>query len=151
VSECSLAVAIHDRGFVDAPLDAVYGIVRVPDRYGDWWPRVTNRPGGEGIPHLVLAGFGKLEVVVERDRPPDSFVLGIRNDRAEGTLEWFLQPMTGGTLVNVLLGLRSARGWNRRRELAYRSAVRDALVALKRSLEGDPTREAPGEARGGAG
>jgi hypothetical protein len=133
------AVAIHDRGFVRAPVEEVYGVVAVPARYEEWWPRVTSRSAGGGGVQLILAGFGKVAATMERDRAPDSFVLVLSNDRTRGALEWFLEPLPHGTLVNVLLRLERAERWNRRRELAYRSAVRDAVVALTRALEAPTT------------
>jgi hypothetical protein len=117
----------------------VYEVLAGPASYENWWPRMTCRMTGERGLEVILAGFGKLGVRVVRARHPDSLVLALADDRTEATLEWLLQPFREGSIVNVLLGLQRARGLNRRRELAYRSAVREGLVALKQRLEARPT------------
>ncbi len=139
-SQPDLAVAIHDRGYVHAPPRDVFEVVARLSEYPGWWARVTVRPASAETAQIILAGLGKVDVSIRIERPPESLILDVRSARVAGTFEWFLQPHgEAGTIANVLLGLSFAPGWGRRRELAYRTAVRRGLVGLKDLLEARPT------------
>ena len=141
---------IHDRGFVRGSPDAVFRMVSTPAHYGRWWPRVASRPVADGGAELVLAGFGRLRASVRDLRPRVGLFLDLAGPRARATLEWYLEPFKAGTVANALLVLDDVPGWGRRREAAYRSAIRAGLVALSEGLDAPawPGRQAvPGDAR----
>ena len=143
------AVVIHDRGWIPAPPGDVYGVVHSVETYSSWWPSVSAEPPTPGE-HLLLTipGLGALRTAVQGDRPGLGLIIQLRGD-VEGVLEWFLEPFKEGAIANVLLRLAERpRRW-KRRELTYRSAVRDGLVALRRMFEDRATARERREARSG--
>lgn len=133
-SSAGFAVTVHDRGFVPSAPQPLLDIVAAPDRYDAWWPHVRRIGDPSGAPVLLFPGLGRVHVAIsfERVSVDPGVVLHLDGPAASGHLEWWLQPTGGGTIANVLLGLTRAARWGRRTERAYRSAVRDGLVSLRR-------------------
>jgi hypothetical protein len=83
-----------------------------------------------------MDGLPPVTVVVEGRRQDVGLLLRLEG-RVRGTLEWYLEPLEDGTMVNSILDLevpgrlrRAGRGMHR-----ARSSVRRGMVALKELLE----------------
>ena len=119
----------HDQGFVAADPAQVYEVLADPRSYPAWWPGATATPEGVSLP------------LRRRPRParPDRLRdhVGLHLVSEDQTLEWYLEPFDDGTIVNVFLELAGSAPGSRapRRLLRMRSAVRQALVGLKRLFE----------------
>lgn len=123
--------SVHDRGFVRAAPEAVLACLSKPERYGEWWPRVTSRADPL---QLILAGLGKVNVEPLDVDDPRSLLWRFSNDRFDARFGFHAEAFKDGTIVHALLAIDGGK-WGRRRELAYRTAIRNGLVALKRMLE----------------
>ncbi len=145
------AVTVHDRGWVPASPDQVHRVLASVATYPSWW-RAIRMQEDISERHLALSvsALGDVSVSVEGDRPGVGLILQVSGD-VHGVLEWFLEPFKEGTVVNVFLRLAERpRRW-RRRERAYRAAVRDGLVSLRTVFEDRATargrRGAPADGR----
>jgi hypothetical protein len=126
-----MRVAEIDRGFVRAPADRVFELVREPARYPQWWPRVrTARDGALRFPELGA-------VRAEPDRIEDGveLIVTVEGRGIRGHLQWYLEPFKDGTIVYGITDVETARPWSARRVLRHRASVHRALVALKDRLE----------------
>ncbi|HEX8099980.1 MAG TPA: hypothetical protein VF660_07240 [Actinomycetota bacterium] len=130
-------VSIHDRGWIGASPSDVYRTVASIETYGSWWRTVTVETADSQL-RLALPGVGRVNVRTGGERPNVGIVLQFSGD-ATGVLEWYFEPFREGSVANVFLRLaQRPRRWNRG-ELAYRSAVRDGLLALRTLFEGRAT------------
>lgn len=121
----------HDQGFVAAPPGAVYRSVADTGSYGSWWGEAGA--GADGKLRLRLEPRRVTEASAERHR--DGIGLFLRLGAPyEGTLEWYLEPLEDGTMVNVFLDVNLSRNAARRLR-RVRASIRRALVGLKRELE----------------
>ena len=111
-----------------API-GVFEVLRDPSGYPTWWPGAR---GGDGT--LVLPGLGGVRVAAEGIRVGVGLTVRLDGDRAEGHLEWYLEPFREGTVVNSITNLWARRRWSPRRSLRLRASIRDAMVALDRNL-----------------
>lgn len=125
-------MAAHDQGFVPAPPATVYGLLAEPASYPSWWPGTAA--SGDGRVTLPLGGRPQV-TAPEALREGIGLVLRLAGS-APGTLEWYLEPTDGGTMVNCVLDV-NIRGGPRRSSrvlLHMRAAVRRGLVGLRRAL-----------------
>jgi hypothetical protein len=118
----------HDRGFVAAPPERVYGRLADAGSYPSWWP---GTEAAEGSLQLHL-GRRNHRAVAGRHRADVGLFMTLGGDVE---LEWFLERWDDGTIVSCLLDVDA--GWRRadRRLLRMRGTVRQALVGLKEDLE----------------
>jgi hypothetical protein len=123
----------HDQGFVSAPPVAVYRSLADTGSYGLWWSDAMR--GADGDLRLRLEPRRVADAIPERHR--EGIGLFLRLGRPyDGTLEWYLEPLEDGTMVNVLLDVTLSGGRRAERRLRrVRSSIRRALVALKKELE----------------
>ncbi|HEX2089061.1 MAG TPA: hypothetical protein VHI54_03875 [Actinomycetota bacterium] len=139
-------VSVHDRGWVPGPPEDVYRIVESLPTYPSWWSdiRIDERETERHVT-LTLPALGRVKASVAGKRPGVGVIIQMAGD-VDGVLEWFLEPSKEGTVVNGLLRLATRpRRWNRR-ERAYRSAIRNGLVALRTVFEDRATARARREA-----
>ena len=140
-------VVVHDRGWVPAPPKEIYRVAESIPTYPSWWRQIHVEEGESGRHFIVrIPALGEVRASVAGERRAVGLIIQLSGD-VDGVLEWFLEPFKDGTIVSVLLRLSTRpRRWNRR-EQAYRSTVREALVALRRMFEDRATvrarREAP--------
>lgn len=121
----------HDQGFVAAPPQAVYRKVADTESYASWWADALE--GSNGTVRLRLEPRRVAEAGGERYR--DSMGLFLRlGSPYDGTLEWYLEPLEDGTMVNVFLDVNLRRSATRRLR-RVRTSIRRALVGLKKELE----------------
>ena len=142
-------VSIHDRGWVPGSPQDVYRIVESIHTYPSWW-RAISVDEGETERHvtLTLPGLGRVRASAAGKRPGVGVIIQLAGD-VDGVLEWFLEPFKEGTVANVLLRLATRpRRW-KRQERAYRSAVRNGLVAIRTMFEDRASARARREARSG--
>ncbi|HEX2267510.1 MAG TPA: hypothetical protein VHI97_04820, partial [Actinomycetota bacterium] len=127
--------SIHDRGWVPGPPKDVYRIVESIRTYPSWWRgiKVDERETERHVT-LTVPALGQVKASAAGQRPGVGLIIQLAGD-VDGVLEWFLEPFEQGTVANVLLRLATRpRRW-KRRERAYRSAVRDGLVAIRTMFE----------------
>ena len=143
------AVSVHDRGWIPAPPGDIYGIADSIHTYPSWWPSIRAEEGESGrFVLLTVPGLGRIRASVAGQRPDVGLIVQLSGD-VDGVLEWYLEPFKDGTIANILLRLATGpRRWCRR-ELTYRSAVRDGLVALRTLFQDRATARARREARAG--
>ena len=127
-------VAVHDQGYVEAGTPLVYGALADPAGYPRWWPDAR----WEERLALRLGGRAAFRARAERQRTDLGLVLTLHGP-AEGSLEWHLEPLEDGTVVNAILNLdlRGGRRRSERRLLRARAAVHRGLVGLKHALEAE--------------
>jgi uncharacterized protein YndB with AHSA1/START domain len=99
---------------LDAPLEAVWGLVATPSRYPEWWPRVIEVRG-----ERFEAGDEYTQVTQAPDRSRETSFLIERRDelrqirmRCELTgayADWVLTPAQGGTFVELEMGMQPNR------------------------------------------
>ncbi len=142
-------VSVHDRGWIPGPPPDVYRIVESIHTYPSWW-RGIKVDDGDTERHvlLTLPGLGRVKASAAGQRAGVGVIVQLAGD-VDGVLEWFLEPFKEGTVANVFLRLAARpRRW-KRREQAYRSAVRASLVALRTVFEDRATVRARPEAPSG--
>lgn len=103
--------AYRRQAHLEAPLEAVWGLVGSPTRYPEWWPRVVEVRGerfeqGDEYAQVTRNPLGKPEET--------HFLLERREDlrqirmscRATGMYaDWLLTPAMGGTFVELEMGM----------------------------------------------
>jgi uncharacterized protein YndB with AHSA1/START domain len=105
------AMSAHrQQAHLDAPLEAVWGLVGAPKRYPEWWPRVIEVRGER---------FEEGDEYAQVTRKPGhsvntNFLIERRDDLREirmscqltGTYaHWSLTPAQGGTFVELNMGI----------------------------------------------
>jgi Polyketide cyclase / dehydrase and lipid transport len=107
--------AYRQQAHIDAPLDAVWGLVGTPSRYPEWWPRVIEVRGerfeeGDEYAQVTKDPIG--------GRSESNFLLERRIDLREIRMscqltgmyaDWLLTPAQGGTFVDVEMGMQPRR------------------------------------------
>lgn len=125
-------VAAHDQGYVEASTPLVYGALADPASYPRWWPdaRWDERLA------LRLSGRRAFGARAERHRWDVGLVLSLGGP-GEGSLEWHLEPLEEGTIVNAILNLDFTGGRRRSERGLMRARIRihRGLVGLKHALE----------------
>jgi hypothetical protein len=106
--------AHREQAHLDAPLDAVWGLVGEPIRYPEWWPRVIEVRGehfeqGDEYAQVTEVAGRRRETNFLLERRQD--LRGIRMScQLTGTYaEWLLTPAAGGTFVELEMGMEPRR------------------------------------------
>jgi polyketide cyclase/dehydrase/lipid transport protein len=104
----------RQQAHLEAPLETVWGLVGVPSRYPEWWPRVIDVRGErfeEGDQYVQVT-----KDLVGQDET--NFLLERRNDLRDirmscqktGTYaHWLLTEAQGGTFVELQMGIEPKR------------------------------------------
>ena len=139
--------AHREQAHLDAPLEAVWGLVGTPSRYPEWWPRVIEVSGerfeeGDEYAQVTKGPVG--------GRTETSFLLDRRQDLREIRMtckltgmyaDWLLTPAQGGTFVEVEMGMQPRRPSDRLFDRAlgksyFRRWTVDSLEGLRQALGG---------------
>jgi uncharacterized protein YndB with AHSA1/START domain len=101
----------RQQAHLDAPLEAVWGLVATPSRYPEWWPRVIEVQG-----ERFEEGDEYAQVVTGPGGPRESNFLLERRDNLRGIrmscqltgtyADWLLTPAAGGTFVELVMGMQ---------------------------------------------
>ena len=135
----------REQAHLDAPLEAVWGLVGMPSRYPEWWPRVIEVRGtrfeeGDEYAQVMKDPVG--------GRTESSFLLerrhNLRGIRMSCQLtgmyaDWLLTPAQGGTFVEVEMGLQPRRLGDRLFDRAlgrtyFRRWTSQSLEGLRQAL-----------------
>jgi Polyketide cyclase / dehydrase and lipid transport len=139
--------AYRQQAHIDAPLEAVWGLVGTPSRYPEWWPRVIEVRGqrfeeGDEYAQVTKDPVG--------GRTDSNFLLERRQDLREIRMscqltgmyaDWLLTPAAGGTFVEVELGMQPRRLGDRLFDGAlgkiyFRRWTSESLEGLREALLG---------------
>jgi uncharacterized protein YndB with AHSA1/START domain len=121
----------QDQGFVGAPPDVVYRAVADTRSYASWWADAGESSDGR-VP-LRLEPRRVTKAGAEQHRQAIGLFLRLGSPY-DGTVEWYLEPLEDGTMVNVFLDVNLGRSATRRLR-RIRTSIRRALVGLKKELE----------------
>jgi hypothetical protein len=109
-------VSTHrQQAHLDAPLEAVWGLVGTPSRYPEWWPRVVEVRGErfeEGDEYAQVTKDpigGKSESNFLLERRQDLREIRISCQLTGTYADWLLTPAQGGTFVEVEMGMLPRR------------------------------------------
>jgi hypothetical protein len=133
---------------IDAPLEAVWGLVGSPIRYPEWWPRVIEVRGerfdeGDEYAQVTKDPIGRSETNFLLERRDDFREIRL-SCRLTGTYaHWSLTPAQGGTFVEVEMGMQPRRLDHRLFDVAlgrryFRSWSEQSLDALRVAAHSEP-------------
>ena len=107
-------MCIRDRAQLDAPLEAVWGLVGTPNRYPEWWPRVIEVQGerfDEGDQYVQVTkdptGPATTHFLIERKE--DLREIRMSCELTGTYAHWLLTPAQGGTFVELEMGMEPKR------------------------------------------
>lgn len=141
-------VSINDAGFVRAPVDLVCRRIGEVDGWSSWWPGMMIRPLPSGAHHeratvrdarwgisvrLGPASIIRFGLAVARRRPGAGVDFVVDGD-LHGRGEFWVETMSGGTVVHHLMNATTPLRWPVRVQRGYRRSVRRALWGLKDTL-----------------
>ncbi|MBN1529014.1 MAG: SRPBCC family protein [Thermoleophilaceae bacterium] len=126
---------------LDAPLDAVWGLVATPTRFPEWWPRVIEVEGerfeeGDEYAQVTKDPTGSRVrssfLIEQRDEMRQ---IRMKCDLTGAYADWVLTPAQGGTFVELEMGMQPHRLSDRIMDLAigrsyFRRWSRQSLDAL---------------------
>jgi uncharacterized protein YndB with AHSA1/START domain len=138
---------------LDVPVEDVWSLVGVPNRYPEWWPRVVEVQGErfeEGDEYVQVTrkstGNVKSNFLIERARDLQEIRMSCQ---LTGTYaHWSLTPAQGGTFVELEMGMDPRHLGNRLFDLTmgrryFRRWAEQSLDALRnvarRQREGAPS------------
>ena len=145
--------ASHHQAHLDAPLEAVWGLVGTPSRYPEWWPRVIEVRGerfeeGDEYAQVTKELSGTIETNFLLERREDLRGIRMSCQLTGAYADWVLTPAQGGTFVELEMGMQAKSFGNRLLDAAigrsyFRRWSRQSLAALadaaRRGREGAPT------------
>jgi Polyketide cyclase / dehydrase and lipid transport len=99
---------------LDAPLEAVWGLVATPSRYPEWWPRVIEVRGerfeeGDEWAQVTSSPGGKTESAFLLEKRDDMREVRMRCMLTGAYADWVLTPAQGGTFVELQMGMQPTR------------------------------------------
>jgi uncharacterized protein YndB with AHSA1/START domain len=99
---------------IDAPLEAVWGLVGTPRRYPEWWPRVIEVRGqrfeeGDEYAQVTRDPFGTSETNFLLERCQDLREIRMACQLTGMYAHWVLTPAQGGTFVELEMGMQPRR------------------------------------------
>jgi hypothetical protein len=136
--------AHRQQAHLDAPLDAVWGLVGAPDRYPEWWPRVVEVRGErfeEGDEYAQVTRNPTASVhsnfLIERRDEMREIRMSCRLTGAYA--HWFLTSAQGGTFVELEMGMEPKRLGSRLIDMAlgrlyFRSWSEQSLDGLREAV-----------------
>jgi hypothetical protein len=106
--------AYRQHAHIDAPLEAVWGLVGTPRRYPEWWPRVIEVRGerfeeGDEYAQVTKDPFGKSETNFLLERCQDLREIRMACQLTGAYAHWLLTPAQGGTFVELEMGMQPRR------------------------------------------
>jgi uncharacterized protein YndB with AHSA1/START domain len=133
-------IHVDDDGFVRAPVGLVYRRLTDIERWPQWWPgvRVAALDDAQGTERWALqvgSSRSSLSLVVAPHswRHDAGFALAVSGD-LEGSGEFWLQPVAGGTVIHHVLSAQP-RGAALVVMRTYRQALRRGLWGFKDALQ----------------
>src|SRR5215210_738942 len=143
--------AHRQQAHLDAPLEAVWGLVGAPNRYPEWWPRVVEVQGQR---------FEQGDEYAQVTRNPSSnsvhsnFLIERRDEMREIRMScqltgayahWFLTSAQGGTFVQLEMGMEPRGAGSRLFDMTvgrlyFRSWSEQSLDSLREAVS--PERKA---------
>ena len=133
--------AHREQAHLDAPVEAVWGLVGSPERYPDWWPRVVEVRGerfeeGEEFVQVIDAPGGRSESSFLLERMEDLREIRMSCELTGTYAHWSLTPAQGGTFVHLEMGMQPKRLGDRLKDIAmgrayFRDWSRRSLAALE--------------------
>jgi Polyketide cyclase / dehydrase and lipid transport len=137
--------AFRHQAHIDAPLEAVWGLVGSPSRYPEWWPRVIEVHGerfeeGDEYAQVTkdpIGGRSKTNFLLERRRDLREIRMSCQHTGMYA--DWLLTPAQGGTFVDVEMGMQPRRLGDRVIDTAigrlyFRRWTIESLDGLRRAL-----------------
>lgn len=126
---------VDDDGFVRGPAADCYRVLSHLAAWPAWWPgtRVQERPGRDHY-RVVIGRWprrSRLDVRAHAWRHERGFRLAVTGDLV-GTIEFWLEPDRGGTVVHHLATLG---GQGRRAQRRYRRWARGGLWGVKDQVQ----------------
>jgi hypothetical protein len=106
--------AHRQHAHLEAPLEAVWGLVGTPRRYPEWWPRVIEVRGerfeeGDEYVQVTKDLIGTAETSFLVDRRDDLREIRMSCQLTGMYAHWFLTPAQGGTFVELEMGMDPRR------------------------------------------
>ena len=133
--------AYRQHAHLEAPLEAVWGLVGTPNRYPEWWPRVIEVRGerfeeGDEYVQVTKDLIGTAETSFLVDRRDDLREIRMSCQLTGMYAHWLLTPAQGGTFVELEMGMDPRRLGDRVMDLAtggiyFRRWASQSLDALR--------------------
>jgi uncharacterized protein YndB with AHSA1/START domain len=106
--------AYRQQAHLDAPLEAVWELVGMPQRYPEWWPRIIEVRGerfeqGDEWAQVTTNPSGKIESNFLLERRQDLRAMRMSCQLTGTYAEWLLTPAAGGTFVELEMGMEPRR------------------------------------------
>lgn len=139
VARTARRVALDDAAYVRAPIGLAYAVLTDVEAWPSWWPGVAVAPAGRVDRWRVRLGrTGVAEALAGAWRHDAGFRLTLGGDDGDGdldgTLEWWLEPLTRGVVVHLVLDVAVGRG-GRRAATDLRTLARRGLHGITDRLE----------------
>ena len=104
----------RQRAHLDAPLEAVWGLVATPSRYPEWWPRVIEVQGerfeeGDEYAQVTKDPIGRTESNFLLERRENLREIRMSCQLTGMYADWVLTPAQGGTFVELEMGIEARR------------------------------------------
>jgi uncharacterized protein YndB with AHSA1/START domain len=135
--------AARRQAFIDAPVEAVWELIREAERHPEWWPRVIDVDCdglSEGCTYreVVKTPLGLDEMNLEVERLDDCENLAIRCLNTGTFVRFTLTEAQGGTFVEGQMGMDAKQPAMRVFDAVagqryFRSWLRQTLEALERT------------------
>jgi hypothetical protein len=137
--------AYRQHAHIDAPLEAVWGLVGTPSRYPEWWPRVIEVRGerfeeGDEYAQVTQEPLGrKSESNFLLERCRDLREIRMACQHTGMYAHWLLTHAQGGTFVEVEMGMQPRRLRHRVIDSAagriyFRRWTSESLDGLRKAL-----------------
>ena len=106
--------AHRQHAHLEAPLEAVWGLVGSPRRYPEWWPRVIEVRGerfeeGDEYVQVTKDPIGTAQTSFLVDRREDLREIRMSCQLTGMYAHWQLTPAQGGTFVELEMGMEPRR------------------------------------------
>jgi uncharacterized protein YndB with AHSA1/START domain len=104
----------RQQAHIDAPLEVIWELVGMPDRYPEWWPRVVEVRGerfeeGDEYVQVTKDPTGQVETNFLLERRENLREIRMSCDLTGAYAHWLLTPAQGGTFVELEMGMQPKR------------------------------------------